>query len=175
MYVCREGIGSGFLSGKGMGAERGVLILFSLWTRLGAEMGRALAVAWSAPIPSVTAGWTASNCLVTEDSRLPLVSLFFLICPLDSSLPLLVACSSVTNLTQTLEAVPHSEEGLCLSGSTSVLCLDDFSHFPGLKVLGLSLHLTQLLPGALGSSGQLQQLFFTGPYTVYLFLPLMAT
>ncbi|XP_037673733.1 toll-like receptor 12 [Choloepus didactylus] len=110
----------------------------------------------------LTAAWTAFNCLVTEGSRLPLVSRFFLICPLDYSLPLLALCSSVTNLTQALEAVPRGVEGLCLTGSTSVLPPDAFSHFPGLKVLGLSLRLTQLLPGALRGLGQLRQLSFMG-------------
>ncbi|XP_058408044.1 toll-like receptor 12 [Diceros bicornis minor] len=119
----------------------------------------------------LTAGWTASNCLVTEGSRLPLVSRFFLVCPLDSSLPLLAACYSVTNLTQALEAVPQSVEGLCLAGSTLFLHPDAFSHFPGLKVLGLNLRLTQLLPEALRGLGQLKQLFFIGLRTNHLFLP----
>nr|WKA14348.1 toll-like receptor 12 [Equus quagga cuninghamei] len=119
----------------------------------------------------LTTGWTASNCLVTEGSRLPLVSRFFLTCPTDSRLHLLAACSSVTNLTQALEAVPQNVEGLCLAGSTSVLHPDAFSLFPGLKLLGLSLHLTQLLPGALRGLGQLQQLFFISRQKDYLFLP----
>uniref|UniRef100_A0A8C9AAE0 TIR domain-containing protein n=1 Tax=Prolemur simus TaxID=1328070 RepID=A0A8C9AAE0_PROSS len=120
----------------------------------------------------LTTGWTVSNCLVTDGSRLPLLSRFFLICPLDSSLPLLAACNSVTNLTQTLEAVPQSVEGLCLAGSTSVLPRDAFSNFPGLKVLGLSLNLTQILPGALRGLGQLRHLsFISRPMGGFILLP----
>ncbi|XP_062961803.1 toll-like receptor 12 [Cynocephalus volans] len=120
----------------------------------------------------LTRGWTVSNCLVTEGSQLPLFSRFFLVCPLDSSLPFLAACNLVTNLTQALEVVPQSVEGLCLSGSISVLPRDAFSSFPGLKVLGLSLHLTQLLPGALRGLGQLQKLsFITRPKGGLLFIP----
>ncbi|KAM7099798.1 LOW QUALITY PROTEIN: toll-like receptor 12 [Molossus nigricans] len=102
---------------------------------------------------------TTSNCLMTEGSRLHLVSRFFL-CRLDSHLALLATCSRVANLTTALEAVPQSVEGLCLSGSTSVLPTDAFSNFPGLKVLWLNLCLTQLLPGAFRGLGQLQKLSF---------------
>ncbi|XP_007948657.1 toll-like receptor 12 [Orycteropus afer afer] len=119
----------------------------------------------------MTAAWTASNCLVTEGSRLPLVSRYFLLCPMDSSLPFLASCILVTNLTQTLEAVPQHVEGLCLSGSISVLPPDAFSRFPGLKVLGLNLHFTQLLPGALRGLEQLQRLHFIGRRTDFLYLP----
>ncbi|KAM4805524.1 toll-like receptor 12 [Urocitellus parryii] len=117
------------------------------------------------------AGWTASNCLVTEGSWLPLVSRFFLNCPLNSRLPFLAICTKVTNLTQALEAVPQSVEGLCLAGSISVLPQDAFSNYPGLKVLGLNLRLTRLLPGALRGLGQLQELSFMAPQSKnYLFL-----
>ncbi|XP_015340787.1 toll-like receptor 12 isoform X2 [Marmota marmota marmota] len=117
------------------------------------------------------AGWTASNCLVTEGSWLPLVSRFFLNCPLNSRLPLLAVCTKVTNLTQALEAVPQSVEGLCLAGSISVLPQDALSNYPGLKVLGLNLRLTRLLPGALRGLGQLQELSFMAPQSKnYLFL-----
>lgn len=66
----------------------------------------------------------------------------------------------MTNLTKTLEAVPQTVEGLCLSGSVSVLLPDAFSAFPGFKVLALNLHLTRLLPGALQGLGPLQRLSF---------------
>lgn len=115
-------------------------------------------------------GWTVSNCLVTEGSRLHLVSRFFLCC-LDSSLPLLAACSRVTNVTKALESVPQGVEGLCLSGSSSVLPTDAFSRFPSLKALGLSLHLTHILPGAFRGLGQLQQLSFIQAPLKDLFLP----
>ncbi|XP_045715276.1 toll-like receptor 12 [Phyllostomus hastatus] len=118
----------------------------------------------------LTTGWTASNCLVTEGSRLHLVSHFFL-CRLDSSLPLLAFCSSVSNLTQALEAVPQGIEGLCLGGSASVLPPDAFSRFPGLKILRLFLSLTKVLPGALRGLGQLQQLSFTCHCVKDFFLP----
>ncbi|XP_037356956.1 toll-like receptor 12 [Talpa occidentalis] len=119
----------------------------------------------------LTTGWTVSNCLVTEGSRLPLISRFFLICPVDSSLPLFAECNSVSNLTQALEAVPQNVEGLCLSGSTSVLPPGAFSHFPGLKVLRLNLRLTQLLPGAFRGLGQLRKLYFTDSQKRSLLLP----
>lgn len=107
----------------------------------------------------LTAGWTISNSLVTEGSRLSIVSRFFLICLLDSSLPFLTTCLSVINLVRALETVLQNVEGLCQSGSTSALPQDAFSRFPGLKVLGLNLHLTQLLPGALWGLGQLHYVF----------------
>ncbi|KAM6174090.1 toll-like receptor 12 [Erethizon dorsatum] len=135
-------------------------------------MGRHLLLSGLLLILPLTAGWNASNCLVTEGARLPLVSRFFRICSLDSWLLLLVSCNSVTNLTQALQAVPQNAEGLCLSGSVSVLPRDAFSTLPGLKALGLSLHLTQLLPGALQGLGQLQKLsFMSSPKNEYLFLP----
>lgn len=109
-------------------------------------------------LPLVT-GWTTSKCLVTEGSRLPLVSRYFSLCP-KSKLSFLAACFSVSNLTQTLEAVPRTVEGLCLGGSVSTLLPDAFSAFPGLKMLGLTLHLTRLLPGALRGLGQLRDLSF---------------
>ncbi|XP_008155195.2 toll-like receptor 12 [Eptesicus fuscus] len=115
-------------------------------------------------------GWTISNCLVTEGSRLHLVSRFSL-CRLDSSLPLLAACSRVSNVTKALEAVPQGVEGLCLSGSPSVLPTDAFSRFPGLKALGLNLHLTQIQPGAFRGLGQLQRLSFIRLPVKDLFLP----
>uniref|UniRef100_A0A8D2CK41 TIR domain-containing protein n=1 Tax=Sciurus vulgaris TaxID=55149 RepID=A0A8D2CK41_SCIVU len=119
----------------------------------------------------LTAGWTASNCLVTEGSWLSLVSRFFHICPLDSRLSFLASCTQVTNLTQALEVVPQSVEGLCLAGSISILPQDAFSNYPGLKVLGLNLQLTQLLPGALRGLGQLRELsFLASPSKSYLFL-----
>uniref|UniRef100_A0A8C0W7M9 TIR domain-containing protein n=1 Tax=Castor canadensis TaxID=51338 RepID=A0A8C0W7M9_CASCN len=108
----------------------------------------------------LTTGWTTSNCLVTEGSRQPLLNRFFLVCPMDSSLPFLAVCSSVSNLTQALKAVPQGVEGLCLFGSISVLPQDAFSNFPELKVLGLSLHLTQVLPRAFQGLRQLRQLSF---------------
>nr|AMN88583.1 TLR12 [Tupaia chinensis] len=121
----------------------------------------------------LTTGWTASNCLVTEGSRLSLVSRLFLICPVDARLSLLALCTSVTNLTEALAAVPGSVEGLCLSGSPSVLPRDAFSNFPGLKILGLNLQLTQVLPGAFRGLGQLQHLAFLAPplQERYLLLP----
>lgn len=109
-------------------------------------------------LPVVT-GWTTSKCLVTEGSRLPLVSRYFALCPY-SKLSFLAACFPVSNLTQTLEAVPRNVEGLCLGGSVSTLLPDAFSAFPGLKFLGLNLHLTRLLPGALRGLGQLRNLSF---------------
>nr|XP_002720710.1 toll-like receptor 12 isoform X1 [Oryctolagus cuniculus] len=109
------------------------------------------------------AGWTASNCLVTEGSRLPLLSRYFISFRLYSSLPLLATCFSVTNLTQALEAVPQRVQGLCLSGTISVLPQDAFSNFLGLKVLELNLRLSRLLPGALRGLEQLQYLCFTAP------------
>ncbi|XP_003415338.1 toll-like receptor 12 [Loxodonta africana] len=121
-------------------------------------------------LPLITA-WTVVNCLVTEGSQLPLVSRYTLLCHLDTSLSLFASCSSVTNLTQVLETVPPSVEGLCLSGSISVLPPDAFSHFPGLKVLGLNLHFTQLLPGALRGLEQLRRLTFLGRHTDFLYLP----
>ncbi|XP_034359846.1 toll-like receptor 12 [Arvicanthis niloticus] len=111
-------------------------------------------------LPLVT-GWTTSNCLVTEGSRLPLVSRYFAFCT-NSKLSFLAACFPVNNLTQTLEAVPRAVEGLCLGGSVSTLLPDAFSAFPGLKILGLSLHPTRLLPGALRGLGQLRNLSFFG-------------
>ncbi|XP_021055183.1 toll-like receptor 12 [Mus pahari] len=121
-------------------------------------------------LPLVT-GWSTSNCLVTEGSRLPLISRYFTFCQ-HSKLSFLAACLSVSNLTQTLEVVPRAVEGLCLSGTVSTLLPDAFSAFPGLKVLALNLHLTQLLPGALRGLGQLQSLsFFTFPLGKPLFLP----
>ncbi|XP_051027728.1 toll-like receptor 12 [Acomys russatus] len=107
----------------------------------------------------LVAGWTTSKCLLTEGSRLPLVSRYFSFCA-DSKLAFLAACIPVTNLTQTLEAVPQSVEGLCLSGSVSTLHADAFSAFPGLKILALNLHLTRLLPRAFQGLGQLQKLSF---------------
>ncbi|KAM9688307.1 toll-like receptor 12 [Trichechus inunguis] len=121
-------------------------------------------------LPMITA-WTAFNCLVTKGSHLPLVSRYVQLCRLDSSLRLFASCSSVTNLTQVLKAVPQSVEGLCLSGSISVLPPDAFSHFPGLKILGLNLHFTQLLPGALQGLEQLQQLTFINSHMDFLYLP----
>ncbi|XP_036302090.1 toll-like receptor 12 [Pipistrellus kuhlii] len=115
-------------------------------------------------------GWTISNCSVTEGSRLHLVRGFSL-CFLDSSLLLLAACSGVTNVTKTLEAVPLGVEGLCLTGSPSVLPTDAFSRFPGLKALRLSLYRTQILPGAFWGLGQLQLLSFLQPPGRDLFLP----
>lgn len=53
----------------------------------------------------------------------------------------------------------------CFASSTSVLGLNAFSHFSGLRVLALSLHPPQLLLGALNGLGQL---FFIGLYTDYL-------
>lgn len=121
-------------------------------------------------LPLVT-GWSTSNCLVTEGSRLPLVSRYFTFCR-HSKLSFLAACLSVSNLTQTLEVVPRTVEGLCLGGTVSTLLPDAFSAFPGLKVLALSLHLTRLLPGALRGLGQLQSLsFFDSPLRRSLFLP----
>ncbi|KAM5248646.1 LOW QUALITY PROTEIN: toll-like receptor 12 [Ctenodactylus gundi] len=119
-----------------------------------------------------TTGWTlTSNCLVTEGSQLFLVSRFFGPCRLDSRLPLLASCHSVTNLTQVSQAVSHVE-GLCLAGSISSLPQNACSNFPRLKVLGLNLHLTQVLPGALQDLGQLQRLMFIAfPAKEYLFLP----
>ncbi|XP_005079681.1 toll-like receptor 12 [Mesocricetus auratus] len=111
-------------------------------------------------LPLVT-GWTTSKCLLTEDSPLPLVSRYFSLCSVSvTQLSFLAACISVTNLTQTLAAVPQTVEGLCLSGSMSSLPPDAFSAFPRLKMLGLNLHLTRLLPGALRGLGQLQKLSF---------------
>lgn len=107
----------------------------------------------------LAAGWTISNSLVTEGSRLSLVSRFFLICLLDSSLPFLTTCLSVINLVWALKTVPQDVEGLCQSGSTSALPQDAYSGFPGLKVLGLNLPLTRLLTGALWGLGQLHHLF----------------
>lgn len=108
----------------------------------------------------LVAGWTTSKCLLTEGSRLPLVSRYFAFCP-NSKLSFLAAGFPVSNLTQTLEAVPRTVEGLCFSGSVSTLLPDAFSAFPGLKILGLNLHLTRLLPGgALWGLGQLQNLSF---------------
>lgn len=120
--------------------------------------------------PPLISGWTISNCLVTEGSRLHLVSRFFL-CSLDSRLPLLVVCSGVTNVTKALEAVPQGVEGLCLHGSPPVLPADAFSRFPGLKALGLTLYLTQILPGAFRGLGQLQRLSFIQLPVKDLFLP----
>ncbi|XP_027255149.1 toll-like receptor 12 [Cricetulus griseus] len=114
-------------------------------------------------LPLVT-GWTTSKCLLTEGSQLPLVSRYFALCPV-FQLSFLATCNSVTNLTETLAAVPQTVEGLCLSGSVSSLPPDAFSAFPGLKILGLNLHLTRLLPGALRGLGQLQKLsFLDGPF-----------
>ncbi|XP_004705362.1 toll-like receptor 12 [Echinops telfairi] len=111
----------------------------------------------------LTAAWTtALHCQVVEGARLPLVSRFFLPCVLDSSLSFLASCVSVTNLTRTLEAVPRNVGGLCLAGPLSVLPQDAFSDFPGLKVLCLTLRITQLLPGALRGLEQLQRLSFLG-------------
>ncbi|XP_052033385.1 toll-like receptor 12 [Apodemus sylvaticus] len=109
-------------------------------------------------LPLVT-GWTTSRCLVTEGSHLPLVSRYFSLCP-HSRLSILAACFPVSNLTQTLDAVPRAVEGLCLRGSVSTLLPDAFSAFPGLKSLGLNLQLTRLLPGALRGLGQLRNLSF---------------
>ncbi|KAM8791297.1 LOW QUALITY PROTEIN: toll-like receptor 12 [Rhynchonycteris naso] len=116
----------------------------------------------------LTVGWTTSNCLVTEGSQLRLVS-YLSLC-LDSSLSLLAACYSVTNLTQTLEAVPQNVDRFCLGGPASVLTPDAFFHLPDLKVLRLNLCLT-LLPGALRGLGQLQKLSFLGLPLDDLFLP----
>ncbi|EHB04579.1 Toll-like receptor 12 [Heterocephalus glaber] len=137
-------------------------------------MDRHLLLSGPLLILPLTAGWSASNCLVTEGFRLPLVSPFFLVCPLDSRLALLAHCSSVTNLTKALQAVPQSVEGLCLIGSISVLPQNAFSTLLGLKVLGLNLKLTQLLPGALQGLGQLQRLSFISfppRKDYYLYLP----
>lgn len=68
----------------------------------------------------LTTGWTTSNCLVTEGSWLPMVFCFSLI-PLDSSLPLLAECSSVTNRPPVLEVVPHC--GGALSCGSISFCL----------------------------------------------------
>ncbi|XP_004449803.2 toll-like receptor 12 [Dasypus novemcinctus] len=132
-------------------------------------MGRHLLLAGLFLILPVTAAWTTSNCLVTKGSHMPLVSRFVSLCSLDSSLPLFALCTSVSNVTQALEAVPKRVEGLCLGGSATVLPPDAFSSFPGLKVLGLCLHFTQLLPGALRGLGQLRQLSFMGNVN-YLYL-----
>lgn len=123
-------------------------------------MGRHLLLSGLLLTLPLTAGWSASSCLVTEGSRLPLVSGFYGICSLDPWLLLLVSCNSVTSVTQALQAVLPKVEGLCLFGSISILPQDAFSTLPGFKALGLSLHLTQLLPGALQGLGQLQKLSF---------------
>lgn len=52
-----------------------------------------------------------------------------------------------------------------------ILPVDAFSHLPGLKILGLNLHDSQLLPGVLWSLGQLQLLLFIGHHVDYHFLP----
>ncbi|CAH6790896.1 toll-like receptor 12 [Phodopus roborovskii] len=109
-------------------------------------------------LPVVT-GWTTSKCLLTEGSQLPLVSRYFSFCSV-SPLSLLAACNSVKNLTETLADVPQTVEGLCLGGTVSSLPPDAFSAFPGLKILGLNLHLSRLQPGALRGLGQLQKLSF---------------
>lgn len=125
----------------------------------GVEMG------WPSLLPGLllclplATGWTTSKCLLTEGSQLPLVSRYFSLCPV-SRVSFLATCLSVTNLTQTLAAVPRTIEGLCLGGSVSSLPPDAFTAFPRLKFLGLNLHLTQLLPGALRGLGQLQKLSF---------------
>lgn len=111
-------------------------------------------------LPLVT-GWSTSNCLVTEGSQLPLVARYFTFCHRDSKLSFLAACFPVSNLTQTLEAVPRTVEGLCL-GSVPTLLPDAFSAFPGLKVLGLSLHFPRLMPGAFRGLGQLRYLSIFG-------------
>ncbi|XP_058534541.1 toll-like receptor 12 isoform X1 [Ochotona princeps] len=104
-------------------------------------------------------GWMISNCLLIED-WLPRVSRFPT-CPVDSRRHFLISCFQVKNVTQTLEVVPRNVQGLCLSGSVSlVLSQDAFANFPGLKALGLSFGLPQLLPGALRGLAQLQQLSF---------------
>ncbi|KAM6216985.1 toll-like receptor 12 [Rhynchocyon petersi] len=119
----------------------------------------------------VTTAWTVFNCLVVEGSQLHLVSRYFALCPLDSSLRFLAWCKSVTNLTEALATIPHTVEGLCLSGSISVLPQNAFSNFPGLKVLGLSLRTTQLLPGAFRGLGQLRKLFFINQPKAFLYVP----
>lgn len=121
-------------------------------------------------LPLVT-GWSTSNCLVTEGSRLPLVSRYFTFCH-QPKLSFLAACISVSNLTQTLEVIPRTVEGLCLGGTVSTLLPDAFSAFPGLKILQLNLHFTRLLPGALRGLGQLWSLsFIDSPCRKSLFLP----
>ncbi|XP_016075250.1 PREDICTED: toll-like receptor 12 [Miniopterus natalensis] len=134
-------------------------------------MGRHLLLSGLLLSLPLTVGWTISNCLVTEGSRLHLVSHFFL-CGFNTSLlQLLTECTGVTNLTRALDVVPQSVEGLCLTGSISVLPTDAFSHFPGLKALGLKLCLTHILPGVFRGLGQLQQLSFTQGPSDDLFLP----
>ena len=97
-------------------------------------------------------------------------------CPVTSCAAWTPACPSwhmlwASDLMQALEAVPQGVEGLCLGGSTSVLPLDAFSSVPGLKILGLFLSLTQVLPGALRGLGQLRQLSFTCHHLKDFFLP----
>ncbi|XP_006886635.1 PREDICTED: toll-like receptor 12-like [Elephantulus edwardii] len=123
-------------------------------------------------LPLATA-WTMFNCLMIEGSRLHLASRYFSLCHLNSSLHFLAWCHSVTNLTQTLEAVPQSVDGLCLSGSIPVLPPDAFSKLPGLKALTLILRVIRLLPGALRGLKQLKKLtFFDYPQSQpFLYLP----
>ncbi|XP_006862425.1 PREDICTED: toll-like receptor 12-like [Chrysochloris asiatica] len=123
-------------------------------------------------LPLITA-WTTFHCMMTEGSRMPLISRYFALCRLASSLSFLASCVAVSNLTQALKAVPPNIEGLCLSGSISVLPPDAFSQFPELKSLVLNLRSIQLLPGALRGLEQLQQISFFGipTKTDFLYLP----
>ncbi|XP_064148310.1 toll-like receptor 11 [Loxodonta africana] len=139
---------------------------FPLFKEAVSRMGRPLlSVTLLSFLMSLGSGWAWStpDCTIADSSLLSNISYYIPSCPLAPGLHLFASCSNVSDLAQTLTALPRRLEALCLQGTVPVLPADAFGHFPTLQLLRLQLGTLRITSGAFQGLDQLQHLFFEHP------------
>ncbi|KAF7482482.1 toll receptor 11-like [Marmota monax] len=117
--------------------------------------------------------WTVPDCTIADSSLLSNLSFYIPFCPLAPGLHTFASCSNVTDLTQTLRAVPQDIQALCLQGMVPVLPANAFGHFSFLQLLRLQLGTLKITSEAFQGLNRLQYLSFEhhAPCCLSLFLP----
>uniref|UniRef100_I3MYM5 TIR domain-containing protein n=1 Tax=Ictidomys tridecemlineatus TaxID=43179 RepID=I3MYM5_ICTTR len=117
--------------------------------------------------------WTVPDCTIADSSLLSNLSFYIPFCPLAPGLHIFASCSNVTDLTQTLRAVPQDIQALCLQGMVPVLPANAFGHSPFLQLLRLQLGTLKIISEAFQGLNRLQYLSFEhhAPCCLSLFLP----
>ncbi|XP_004391091.2 toll-like receptor 11 [Trichechus manatus latirostris] len=107
--------------------------------------------------------WSTPDCTIADSSLLSNISYYIPFCSLAPGLHLFASCSNVSDLAQTLTALPRRLDALCLQGTVPVLPADAFGQFPTLQLLKLHLGTVRITSGAFQGLDQLQYLFFEHP------------
>ncbi|XP_023559888.1 toll-like receptor 11 isoform X1 [Octodon degus] len=117
--------------------------------------------------------WTAPDCNIGDSSLLANLSYYTPICSLVPGLYLFASCSNIKDVIQTLRAVPHDREALCLQGMVPILPPNAFANFFSLKLLRLQLGNLKVTSKTFQGLDQLQHLHFEhhAPCCMGLFLP----